>query len=199
MERRKLAHFNGRIGQRRLGKPRGTTMVVYGLVDPRDGEVKYIGITNNLLARFREHMGMHGGNTRKQAWLQEVMDAHMLPYMVTLEVVKEDDSARERESLWIQAYVDAGKVLLNDEVAKKLEVEPLPDDAAQENREVGTMRHRKLVPMVTCEHCGRAMYHLHSTTTQMVYGCTNGHIRKIARPNGQRVSIQWNNGPDTAA
>ena len=59
-------------------------------------------------------------------------------------------------------------------------------------------KHRKLVPMVTCNDCGRAMYFLHSTNTQMVYGCTRGHIRKINRPDGKKISIQWN-GPDTAA
>lgn len=115
MVRRKLAFFSGHPNPKTC---RGTTMVVYGLVDPRDGEVKYIGITNNLFARFKEHLGMYGGNARKQAWLQDVLDANLLPYMVTLEVVEKGIEPRERESCWIQAYKDAGRELLNDEVAR---------------------------------------------------------------------------------
>ena len=61
------------------------------------------------------------------------------------------------------------------------------------------MRHRKLVPHVTCEHCGRAMYFLHATMSQMVYGDTMGHIRKIARPDGRRIHVNGTHPPDTAA
>lgn len=59
------------------------------------------------------------------------------------------------------------------------------------------MKHRKLMPRITCLHeeCGRAMYFLHSTNTQMVYGCTRGHIRKIDRPDGQRIPVNGTRPP----
>jgi hypothetical protein len=90
--------------------------VIYGLVDPRDSKVFYIGLTNNLYLRFKQHMLMSGDNERKQARIQGILDAHMLPWMLTLEVVDDDVDPREREIAYIQAYVDAGYELLNSEV-----------------------------------------------------------------------------------
>lgn len=94
---------------------RGTTNVVYALVDPRNNEVRYIGITNNLLHRFNEHMRLNGRNERKNAWLKELLNTHMLPIMHTLEVVDVYSEARKREVAWIQGYQENGADLLNDE------------------------------------------------------------------------------------
>lgn len=91
------------------------TTVIYGLVDPRDRQVFYIGLTNNLYLRFKQHMLMTGENTRKQDRIQAILDARMLPWMLTLEVVDDDVSPREREIGWIQAYLNSGVELLNDE------------------------------------------------------------------------------------
>ena len=112
--RKKLRIYNGRYPNQR--NRRGDTMVVYALVDPRNSSVRYIGITNNLLGRLNEHMRLYGGNVRKNAWLQELIDAHMLPIMRTLEVIEVFEETREREIAWIKAYVDNGADLLNDEV-----------------------------------------------------------------------------------
>lgn len=112
----KRMHFQG--ARPSPGSRRGTTWIVYGLADPRDGIVKYIGVTNSLIGRLNEHMRMYGGNERKNAWIQEIKDAYMLPYMVTLEVIEDDTEWREREIAWIDAYVKAGASLLNDEASK---------------------------------------------------------------------------------
>ena len=91
------------------------TTVIYGLVDPRNNEVFYIGLTNNLYLRFKQHMLMAGDNRRKQDRIQAVLDAHMLPWMLTLEVVDSNEDPREREQAWIEAYLNDGYELLNDE------------------------------------------------------------------------------------
>lgn len=112
-QRKKRVFYGGagrRTGLRYHGE---STMVVYALCDPRDGKVRYIGITNNLLARYNQHLRLNGPNDRKQEWLREVLDEHMLPIMHTLEVVAKDGDARERELAWIEAYVNAGADLLN--------------------------------------------------------------------------------------
>jgi len=107
--------YDRRNEARLRNNQRGTTMVVYALADPRDGKVRYIGITNNLLARFNEHMRLSGENSRKHAWLQELVDAYMLPIMYTLEVVQVYTEARAQEVAWIQIYRGHGADLLNDE------------------------------------------------------------------------------------
>jgi predicted GIY-YIG superfamily endonuclease len=113
-ERKKLQFYGG--GRRTgLRYHRGSTMVVYALCDPRDGTARYIGITNNMLARYNEHLRLNGPNERKQAWLTELLDAHLLPIMHNLEVVEVYEEARDREVAWIEAYIAAGADLLNDE------------------------------------------------------------------------------------
>ena len=61
---------------------------------------------------------MYGGNERKNAWLQELLDAHLLPYMHTLEVITDPTEWREREIAWIKAFQESGADLLNDEVKR---------------------------------------------------------------------------------
>lgn len=114
--------YNGRRTGLRYHS-RGTTQVIYGLADPRTGGIRYIGKTNNLLARFNEHLRLNGPNSRKHDWLREILDAYMLPYMVTLEVVDPNHDAREREVTYIRAYLKAGIDLLNDEVERLQEPE----------------------------------------------------------------------------
>ena len=60
---------------------RGDTTIVYALADPRNGTVRSVGVTNSPIGRLNEHMRMYGGNERKNAWLRELVDAHMLPLM----------------------------------------------------------------------------------------------------------------------
>lgn len=92
---------------------------VYALIDPRTNEVRYIGATNNLLRRLNEHMRLYGGNTRKNSWLKELKDAHMLPHMHTLEVLEDERYNQDCEDAWIAAYVEAGADLLNSKAAQE--------------------------------------------------------------------------------
>lgn len=115
---KKLKFYGGPGRRTGLRYHRGDTMVVYALCDPRDGAARYIGITNNMLARYNEHLRLNGSNERKHEWLTELLDAHLLPIMHTLEVVEVYEEARDREVAWIQAYINAGAELLNDEAYK---------------------------------------------------------------------------------
>ena len=93
--------------------------MIYGIVDPRDRQVFYIGFTNNLYLRFKQHLLMTGDNKRKQDRIQAILDAHMLPWMLTLEVVDDNVSPREREIGWIHSYLKSGVELLNSEAAQE--------------------------------------------------------------------------------
>jgi hypothetical protein len=114
---RKRRIFDGRTGKFCSPDEMKPT-IIYGLVDPRDSSVFYIGLTNHLYHRFKQHMLMAGTNKRKQNRIQAILDAHMLPWMHTLEVVDVHASPREREVAWIKAYRESGADLLNDEAEK---------------------------------------------------------------------------------
>lgn len=88
---------------------RGDTTIDSALADPRNGTVRSVGVTNSPIGRLNEHMRMYGGNERKNAWLQELVDAHMLPLMSTLEVLEIEGIWRDREIAWIEAYVASGR------------------------------------------------------------------------------------------
>jgi hypothetical protein len=60
-------------------------------------------------------------------------------------------------------------------------------------------RHAKLVPQVRCPECDRTMYHLNTTDSQTVYGCTQGHIHKVPRTNILRPSFDRYQPPNDAA
>lgn len=53
---------------------------------------------------------------------------------------------------------------------------------------------------ITCPLCQTNLRRAGHTHRSIVYACLCGAtVREVQRPAGQRISIQWNNGPDTAA
>lgn len=128
---KKLPLYDGKMSNRALSRINQTghtgahhqedATVIYGMIDPRDRSIFYIGLTNNLYTRFKQHMLMSDGNMHKRERIQAILDAHMLPWMITLEIVANDTSPRDREIFHIQAYVQAGAILLNDELISSTE------------------------------------------------------------------------------
>lgn len=87
--------------------------VVYALVDPRDHLPFYVGITDDLYQRFREHISLKETNIQKNDRIRELQQAYLLPIMQTLEVTESYAKARQRENHWIRHYLSEGIELLN--------------------------------------------------------------------------------------
>jgi len=88
-------------------------ITIYQLIDPRDGSVRWIGLTSNLKARTVEHL--HGGkrsNPSKQAWVAELKAAGLYPIVEVIEEV-DNKAAQERELHWLRFYQLEGEPLLN--------------------------------------------------------------------------------------
>src|SRR6184192_3504106 len=86
---------------------------VYRLIDPRTQSTFYVGVTDNLAARYIQHLRCSDKNTRKNERIQEIKDAHFLPIPDTLEIIEERTLALKRERYWIQHYRYLGDNLLN--------------------------------------------------------------------------------------
>jgi predicted GIY-YIG superfamily endonuclease len=86
---------------------------VYRLVDPRTQSTFYVGVTDNLAARYIQHLRCSDKNTRKNTRIQEIKDANYLPIPDTLEIIEERTLALKRERYWIQHYRHLGADLLN--------------------------------------------------------------------------------------
>lgn len=57
---------------------------VYGLIDPRNCEIKYIGKTKNIRKRLREHI-RDEENNKKYAWIKSLKNKNLIPEILVLE------------------------------------------------------------------------------------------------------------------
>lgn len=89
--------------------------IIYALIDPRDGAIRYIGQTKEPQVRLRSHItGDAVINPAKTRWLKELEKMGLQPYMDVIEGVNGSlANVMERERYWIRYYTDQGFELLN--------------------------------------------------------------------------------------
>lgn len=87
---------------------------IYALVDPLTGDPHYVGQTAATLAdRRRDHV-RKPGNTKKGAWIRELLAEHREPQIVLIEeFTGYRQEAYERESFWIRQLQSEGRPILN--------------------------------------------------------------------------------------
>jgi len=86
---------------------------VYGLVDPRDKQVRYVGKAKDVHSRYGQHLVFPHKNIAKDAWLAELKAAGILPELLIIESNIEDSSSWNREKHWIEYYLAQGSQLTN--------------------------------------------------------------------------------------
>jgi predicted GIY-YIG superfamily endonuclease len=86
---------------------------VYSLIDPRTSLTHYVGITEDVFSRMRQHSRGEGNNVAKNAWIQELQREQLMFIMHSLEKVDTLEQALEREKFWIRHYLDKGEPLTN--------------------------------------------------------------------------------------
>jgi DNA-binding transcriptional regulator YiaG len=85
---------------------------IYALIDPRAGQVRYIGITRmtpKQRLRGHWHAARKGDRWPVCCWLRKLAELNLEPVMETLEVTED----RSRERYWIALYRDKGADLVN--------------------------------------------------------------------------------------
>jgi DNA-binding XRE family transcriptional regulator len=98
----------------RITKNDGTA-TIYGLVDPRTGELRYVGSTTlPVNQRLTSHMRDHDNKSPspKEVWIRGLKEQGLRPQVVEIEscsVEYRDD----RELFWIRHYQDSGCSLVN--------------------------------------------------------------------------------------
>jgi len=111
------------------------TWYLYDLVDPENGETRYVGLTNNPGSRLAGHIACCSPNHRKNEWVGSLKDAGAVPVMVVVAEygVKEDGNAGEGKR--IRDLLGAGAALLNIKHAQepsKMFYMRFPDDIASQ-------------------------------------------------------------------
>lgn len=91
---------------------------IYGLEDPRNGRIKYIGETGHLKSRYYAHTS-NRKNKKTWAWVCELKREGLRPKMRVLDVVYDKKKAAQVESDHIGLFKFAAQVggweLLNSE------------------------------------------------------------------------------------
>ena len=77
---------------------------IYGLVDPEDLILKYIGQSVNPIARLSQHFGDNNWiPSGKHDWMNNLLHKKVRPYIIILERVRIQD-APERETEYIKIF-----------------------------------------------------------------------------------------------
>ena len=91
---------------------------VYYLADPRDGEVRWVGITINPVQRFFGHYSpAHGGNPNAgyRSWLDDMRASGHRPVMGILEILRDvpTPTLKHAEKKWMCLMRKQGYKLTN--------------------------------------------------------------------------------------
>lgn len=83
---------------------------IYALVDPITNETKYIGQTNDLKKRYKQHLHPI---SEKSIWIHNLRRKSKKPKLSIIEEFKSDELVNERELYWINFYKQKKAKLLN--------------------------------------------------------------------------------------
>ena len=94
-------------------EPKPKFIHIYTLVDPRNGQVRYVGKTVDPKNRLSVHL-KDGDRTYRGNWIKSLKREGYTPEMRTLEIVSSAGTEwQEREKFWIQFYRQQGFQLTN--------------------------------------------------------------------------------------
>ena len=83
---------------------------IYALVDPQNGDIRYIGETKDAAKRLYGHM-YSSNSIHIKKWVDDLNKDSLFPRMFIVEITTNLD---EREKFWISHYLSEGADLLND-------------------------------------------------------------------------------------
>ncbi len=89
---------------------------VYGLLDPRTGELRYVGKTVKGEYRLSCHVSeakVGGRATKKKQWIRSLLKVGLRPEIVVLETSDAEQVLLDLEKFWIASMWAAGAELLN--------------------------------------------------------------------------------------
>ncbi len=85
---------------------------IYGLRDPRDGLIHYVGKSNSPRSRLLQHIEDKDTNKRKAVWIDDLATAGLKPDLVILEAVSLSEW-QQAERTWIAQGIVEGWPLTN--------------------------------------------------------------------------------------
>ena len=80
---------------------------IYGLKDPVDNIIKYVGVSKNVESRYKQHFYIKHNETKFE-WISKLKETGLRPELIKLEVIKTSDrnEALNLEREYIKRYKD---------------------------------------------------------------------------------------------
>ena len=91
------------------------TRYIYGLIDPRDQQLRYVGVTVDIKKRLYHHMypGRHKGDKpQRMNWIRKLRSLGIKPDIFIIEEADATDWV-EKEKFWINYFRFIGSDLIN--------------------------------------------------------------------------------------
>lgn len=86
---------------------------IYVLIDPRTYDIRYVGKTNNIIDRYKNHTNpAKDKNTHKRNWINELRREGLKPIIQTIDKVLIDDW-HDKEKFYITKFKEEGCSLVN--------------------------------------------------------------------------------------
>ncbi len=82
-------------------------VLIYGLCDPFDGTIRYVGQTRLPESRLRQYADAATGNAFTWRWCRSLAKRNRKPDMVAIDLVAKDDWA-SAEAKWVEFYRERG-------------------------------------------------------------------------------------------
>jgi hypothetical protein len=90
------------------------TVKIYILIDPRNGNIRYVGKTNQkLTSRLHAHM-QDKSSCHKVHWLEQLKKENLMPDIEVIEEVSQDKQWQDVERFWIKHFKQNGHNLTNN-------------------------------------------------------------------------------------
>jgi hypothetical protein len=85
---------------------------IYGLVDPRDNQLKYIGLSKSVMSRYYKHCNSLTENNKKSNWVKSLKNKSLKPELLIIDECSGDE-VEYLEQFYIAYYKSLGCLLTN--------------------------------------------------------------------------------------
>lgn len=92
-----------------------TSYEVYKLIDPRNDETFYVGMSKNAAIRHKQHINSKSKCPRKDKRIEDIKTSGQLPILKIIGHSEGKFQALMHEEYWIQYYIEQGINLTNYE------------------------------------------------------------------------------------
>lgn len=181
---------------------------IYALRDPRGGEVRYVGRTSRYLPLRRDqhvsdaasygfvHHGEGYGESRRQAWIWELLQADILPLIVPLVEFVPHQSAPAVEAAWMSYFAHRSNLLNIANRHRGSPRPPIPPTRGNCEKRITTLEGTRVKCWFALTHDECRVHWKGSTPDSRTLGFVDWyHANRLAERGGPDALFAYLGGP----